>query len=186
MVRKLLLTAAAGLTLTGMASAQVVILGSSLGKECFTAVTTTTMPTSTEERACTNALNSGTLEGRDLTATYVNRGIVRMRMNKFDSALADYAVAKNRRPALGAIYLNEGAALIAMGDAVGAIDSLEKSIELDTQDAHAAYFNLGLAHELNGDTSAAYYSFRKALDLRPEWERAEQELARFRIVEAES
>ncbi|MEO1476005.1 MAG: tetratricopeptide repeat protein [Pseudomonadota bacterium] len=182
MARKLLMSAALALALTGTAAAQVVVLGSSLGKDCYDAVTLNPMPLTRHERACSEALNSGTLQGRDLTATYVNRGIIRMRMNRFDEALEDYAVAKNRRPKLGAIYLNEGAARVAMGDAVGAIQSLETALQLDTQDPHAAYFNLGLAHELNGDASAAYQNYRKALELRPTWERVAKELERFTVV----
>ncbi|MEO0882549.1 MAG: tetratricopeptide repeat protein [Pseudomonadota bacterium] len=186
MVRKLLISSAAAIAFGGFAFGQIAVLGSSLGKDCYTAVLNSQEPTRADERACTTAILSGTMEGRNLTATYINRGIMRMRMGKFDDALADYDVAKQRRPNMGAIYLNEGAVYVSIGDQPRAIEALEKSIALDTQDIHAAYFNLGLAHELNGDPRSAYTNFSKALELKPNWERAEQELERFQVIKAES
>lgn len=186
MVRKLLFGAAAALIVGGAAHSQVVVLGSSLGKDCYVTVLSNPMPSLTHERVCDEAINSGTLQGRDLTATHINRGILRMRMNKVDEALDDLGVAKKRRPSMGAIYLNEGAAFITMGDHASAIASLERSLELDTQDPHYAHFNLGLAHEMAGDPAEAYYSFNKALEISPDWERPKIELERFTVVEGES
>ncbi|MEM6900512.1 MAG: tetratricopeptide repeat protein [Pseudomonadota bacterium] len=186
MVRKLLLGAAAIFALGGVAHSQIVVLGSSMGKDCYLAVVSNPMPSLAHERVCTEAIASGTLQGRDLTATFINRGIIRTRMNKIDSALSDYETAKNRRPNMGAIYLNEGAALITMGDSAGAIEVLEKSLDLDTQDPHFAHFNLGLAHEMAGDPTAAYYSFTRASELEPDWERPREELERFTVVRNDS
>ena len=186
MKTRLALALFAGATLVSAASAQVLVLGSSLGKECYDAVVNHPQPEAVHERACTIALNSGTLDSRNRAATLINRGIILMRMNKFDRSLEDYERAKDIRPNLGAIYLNEGAALIGIGDHAGAIASLERALELDTQDAHAAHYNLGLAHELSGDAASAYHSYRKALDIRPGWDLPEQELVRFTVVKGES
>ncbi|MEL6323366.1 MAG: tetratricopeptide repeat protein [Pseudomonadota bacterium] len=172
--------------LSATATAQVLVLGSGLGKDCYDAVVTRPAPTAVDERACTRAINSGTLDQRNLTATYINRGIIRMRMEKFDASLEDYAEAKELRPDLGAIYLNEGAALIGMGDPSAGKAALEKSLELDTQDPQIAHFNLGLANEMLDDAQAAYFSYRKALELEPDWELPQRELSRFSVNAAES
>ncbi len=163
------------------ANAQVTVIGNSIGKECYEAALLDLSPTTSDERSCTHAINSGALDERNLTATYVNRGILRMRMSNYQGALADYRIAKERRPNLGAIYVNEGAALIGLGDAQGALVALNRALELDTRDAHAAHYNLGLAHEKLGNPTEAYFSYRKALELRPGWELPERELTRFTV-----
>lgn len=180
------LLASLAVALAASASGQVLILGNSLGKECFEGVAFSQSPAARHERACTSAINSGTLDRRNLTATHINRGIVRMRLGNIDGALEDYARAKEMRPEMGEIYLNEGAALISRGDVEAGKAAIEKALELGTQDEHAAYYNLGLAYEKLGNPTEAYFSYRKALDLRPGWDLAERELERFTVKSEES
>lgn len=166
----------------GAAKAQVLVIGSKAGKACYTAALHSQTKPFTRETPCTDAIKSRTLDNRDLAATYINRGIVRMRNQKIEGALSDYEEALKLRPNKGAIYLNRGAAHIAAGDYAKAIPDLKKALDLDTQDAHAAHYNLGLAYELTGDVTSAYYAFQKALDLRPDWQLAKDQLERFTIV----
>lgn len=175
-------TVLAAACLASVAHAQVLTIGSSIGKECYNAaVLSQTIPIG-RESACDEAINARTLDKRNLAATHINRGIIRMRASKFDGALADYQAASELRPGFGAIYLNQGAALIGAGRPGDAIASLNKALDLDTQDPEAAHYNLGLAHELTGDVTSAYYAFAKALEIRPDWQLAKDQLARFTVT----
>jgi tetratricopeptide (TPR) repeat protein len=139
-------------------------------------------PKPIHERVCDDAIKGIDQSSRNLAASYINRGILRMRMDNYDGALEDYAAARELRPKLGAIYLNEGAARIGAGQPENAIAPLKKAVELDTQDLHAAHYNLGLAYDLTGDITNAYYAFQNALKVRPGWELAEEQLERYSVV----
>ena len=181
-MRKFSFLLAAATVFAGAASAQVLVIGSNIGKPCYeAALLAQSIPLASEDK-CDAAIESGELNRRDLAASYINRGIIRMRSNRLDKSLEDYAEAISLRPKFGAIYLNQGAAMVSAGHYRDAIDSLNKALELDTQDPHAAHYNLGLAHELSGDETSAYYAFQKALELRPNWQLAQQQLERFTVV----
>lgn len=180
MRRFLLCCTAMGLIAFG-AEAQIII-GNGLGKDCYEAAKFSSGPVSAQERTCTEAIQSGTLTRRNLTATYVNRGIIRMRAKDFERAQEDYNAARKLRPDYGTIYLNEGAAMIGAGHPADAIPVLLKSLELETQDPHVAYFNLGLAYDMNNQLTEAYYAFQDALELKPEWELALAQLERYTVV----
>lgn len=177
------LTAAAAL-FGASANAQSIILGNGIGKDCYRAVTLNDTFTSNHERMCTQAIEAFSLERRNLAASYINRGIIRMRMKNFEIAIEDYKQAQKLFPKLGAAYLNQGAAMIGAGNPEDAIGLLEKAIELKTQDIHAAYYNLGLAHELTGDVTSAYEAFQKALEVRPGWPLVIKQLERYSVVSA--
>ena len=172
----------AGTLLAGAASAQSLVIGSSIGQECYNAALLSRAVPISRERVCNEAIESHKLSKRDLAATHINRGIIRMNSNRLDTALEDYSKASKLRPNFGPIYLNQGAAMISAGHFEAAIESLNKALELDTQDPHAAHFNLGLAYERTGDVTSAYYAFRKALELKPDWSLAEAQIERFTVV----
>lgn len=181
MFRPLLLTAL--LFAMPLASyAQVLILGGSAGKECYTAVKLNPFPSTRHERTCSDSIESGTLDRINLAGTFVNRGIIRMRMGRHEAALEDYARAERIMPNSGPLFLNKGAALIGIGDFDGALVALNRALALETQDPHAAYFNLGVAHELLGDINSAFQSYQTALELRPDWRLPSQALERFTVV----
>lgn len=173
---------AAAILMAFPATAQIQILGSNIGQSCYDAALRSNGPLRVRERVCNEAIESDTLARRDLAATHVNRGIIRMRANDYSGAIEDFETAGGLRSDLGAIYLNKGAAYIGAGLPKEAISSLNKAIELDTQDPHSAYFNLGLAHEMAGDVENAYLSFTKALELRPDWDLALNQLERYSLV----
>lgn len=171
----------AGAAFSG-ASAQVQVIGSSVGKDCFQAVKFNLSSSNSQIRTCTEAIKSGTLNRRDLAATLMNRGIAKMRGKDYIAALQDYSDARDIRPSMGAIDLNAGAALIGSGRPAEAIPLLKRSLELETQDPHMAYYNLGLAYDLTGDVESAYYAFKDALELKPDWELAQTQLQRYSVV----
>jgi tetratricopeptide (TPR) repeat protein len=105
-----------------------------------------------------------------------------MRQGSYDDALADYAIAKRLKPGTGATWLNEGAAYIFKKDFNSALVSLEKAIELDSEELYAAYYNRAIARENTGDVEGAYYDFVKSKELNPDFAATDRQLARFQVT----
>lgn len=163
------------------ASAQISVIGGGIAQDCYEAAYFQTVSPTQGEKICTKAIESEVMKLENRAATYTNRGVLRMRAGKYDAALSDYATAKNLKPELGAIWLNEGAAHIFRKDYTSALASLDKAIELDSQDLYAAYYNRAIAKENTGDLAGAYADFQKSAELNPDFERTQWQLSRFII-----
>ena len=165
--------------LAPQALAQAIVLGGGMGKECYMSA-----KFGTSERAgintCTLALDTP-LTPRDRTSTLVNRGILYMRNGQYELAVSDYERALKLSPDSAEAYLNLGAALIYQESYGDALDALNTSIGLDPKDLYAAYYNRAIAREKTGDVTAAYYDFKKALELNPEFDVAARQLQRFEV-----
>jgi tetratricopeptide (TPR) repeat protein len=170
------------LCLAAPASAQVSVIGGGLARDCFEAAKYQYVSAKEGEALCSKALQLEVMKHSNRTATYTNRGVLRMRLGQYDSALADYATAKRMNPALGEIYLNEGAALIFKKDYTNALAALNKSVELGSAELYAAHYNRAIARENTGDVPGAYADFQKSLELFPEFELAKQQLTRFIVT----
>ncbi|MCI4644247.1 MAG: tetratricopeptide repeat protein [Hyphomonadaceae bacterium] len=167
--------------MAGTASAQAIIIGGGMAKDCFLSVQAQSTRFSEVEDMCSMALESEVMTRANRAATYVNRGIIRMRAGNYDDALSDYDRALSLREDLGAAYLNRGAALILAGDHAAAKAALDRAIELGTNDLHAAHYNRAIAKEHTGDVPGAYYDFREAAELKPDWDLPQLQLERFTV-----
>ncbi|MEZ5984878.1 MAG: tetratricopeptide repeat protein [Hyphomonas sp.] len=163
------------------ASAQVSVIGGGIARDCYEAALYAKVSTQEGEKICTKAIEAEMMKTENRAATYTNRGVLRMRAGKYEAALTDYGVAKNLRPDLGAVWLNEGAAHIFLKDFDSALVSLDKAIELNSQELYAAYYNRAIARENTGDLAGAYADFQKCVELNPEFERAKWQLTRFTV-----
>jgi tetratricopeptide (TPR) repeat protein len=164
------------------AAAQVTVIGGGLAKDCYEAARFQRATAAEAEKVCTRAIESEAMRLSNRTATYTNRGVLRMRAGKFDASLADYAIAKRLDPSVGAVFLNEGAALIFKKDFTAAKASLDEAIRLQSVDLYAAHYNRGIARENMGDVEGAYFDFQKALELYPDFQLAKQQLTRFSVT----
>ncbi len=164
------------------ASAQVTVIGGGIARDCYEAVKFGLGRPADAEELCTRAIELEALNLENKAATYTNRGVLRMRMGNYDAALADYAIAKRIRPETGATWLNEGAAFIFKKDFNSALVSLEKAIELNSEDLYAAYYNRAIAKENTGDVEGAYFDFVKSKELNPDFEKTDAQLARFTVT----
>lgn len=182
-IRKALLAASAGFIFSAAAHAQVFVIGGGLGGECYEQ-TTRTVNFNRADEICTRALKDEPMTRANRAATYANRGILRMRNGDYDSALSDYAQAIETQSDIGAIYLNQGAAFIYKRDFASAIESLDKAIALNSDQLYAAYYNRAIAREQSDDVPGAYYDFKQALELKPDWPAVEAQLERFIVEEA--
>ena len=164
------------------ASAQVTVIGGGIARDCYEAVKFGLGRPADAEELCTRAIELEALNLENKAATYTNRGVLRMRMGNYDAALADYAIAKRIRPETGATWLNEGAAFIFKKDFNSALVSLEKAIELNSEDLYAAYYNRAIAKENTGDVEGAYFDFVKSKELNPDFAKTDAQLARFTVT----
>lgn len=180
MFRILVLTAFTALT-APLANAQVTVIGGGIARDCYEAVKFNLMRASEAEDLCTRALELEALNPSNKAATYTNRGVLRMRKGDYDKALSDYAISKKMRPRTGATWLNEGAAYIFKKDYNSALVSLEKAIELESEDLYAAYYNRAIAREHAGDIEGAYYDFVKSKELNPDYANTDLQLSRFQV-----
>ncbi len=174
--------AACAAVLAPLANAQVTVIGGGIARDCYDAVKYGLTQPSEAEEICTRALQLEALNVSNKAATYTNRGVLRMRQGDYDAALADYAISKRMKPQTGATWLNEGAALIFKKDYTAALVSLEKAIELNSEDLYAAYYNRAIARESTGDVQGAYYDFVKSKELNPDFPQTDRQLARFTVT----
>ncbi|MEQ8559429.1 MAG: tetratricopeptide repeat protein [Henriciella sp.] len=163
------------------ASAQVFVVGGGLAKDCYEYARSGNYSFRTADESCTRAIQEETMTRPNRAATYVNRGVIRMREGDYEDALDDYAKAIEMKPDLGAAFLNKGAAHIYLKDFETALPALNRAIELDSEDIFAAYYNRAIARENTGDVTGAYQDFQRALELNPGWELAERQLNRFTV-----
>ncbi|MCU0730763.1 MAG: tetratricopeptide repeat protein [Hyphomonas sp.] len=181
MFRAVLIAAAVAMAAPA-ATAQVTVIGGGIARDCYEAVKFSLGRAADAEETCTRALELEALNLSNKAATYTNRGVLRMRQGQYDAALQDYAAAKRIKPETGATWLNEGAAYIFKKDYNSALVSLEKAIELNSEDLYAAYYNRAIARENTGDVQGAYYDFVKSKELNPEFAATDRQLARFTVT----
>lgn len=181
---KLMIAAAATALVAEAASAQVFVIGNGLGGECFQKTKNGNSSFRSADEVCSRALREEAMTRPNRAATYVNRGVLRMREGKIDESLSDYASAVRLQPELGAAYLNEGAAHIYRRDFQSAIAPLDRAIELESKDLFAAHYNRAIARENTGDIAGAFSDFNKSLELKPGWDLAERQLTRFSVKES--
>lgn len=170
---------AAFLTL-GSAQAGILVLGSSEAAVCSKAA----LRPGNEPggvRACDQALRADVLSPRDRAATYVNRGILRLRAGGYDRAVEDFNSALRLNPSLGEALVNRGAARIGQRRYREALADLDRGTALGSAEPEKAWYNRGLAQEGLGDVSGAYRSYVRAAELKPDWDAPRRELARFTV-----
>lgn len=180
---RLLSLFAAGAALTWASSAAagaVTVIGGGMARECSDAA----LHGESDRRfdaLCTQALESELLSLRDRAGTYVNRGILKLRRHEFDSAQFDFNRAVETKPDLGEAYVNRGAAAVGAKRYADGLADLNKAIELGIDEPEKAYYNRALAFEGLDDLKAAYFDYKKAVELKPDWEMPQKELARFTV-----
>ncbi len=157
------------------------VLGSERAEACFNAA----KAGSSHEAAirnCTDALEMDQLTRTNRAGTLVNRGVMYLRQRNVEKALADFDAANNLAPEIGEVHVNRGAALLLMADYEGAVKEISLGLDLGAEDAHEAYYNRGLAFEYMGNVARAYYDYKAANTLKPEWELPAKELQRFTVT----
>ena len=180
---RLLALAAAGAALAWASSAEagaVTVIGGGMARECSLAALNGESETR-YETICTQALESELMSLRDRAGTYVNRGILKLRRKEFASAQYDFNRAIETKPDLGEAYVNRGAAAVGAKRYADGLADLNKALELGVEEPEKAYYNRALAFEGLDDLKAAYFDYKKAVELKPDWDMPQKELARFTV-----
>lgn len=172
--------AVAALLAPGAASASSMVIGSGLARMCFVAAEAERANAGTLD-ICNRAISEEPLTFSDQVATYVNRGIIRARMNDQTGALNDYNRAIRLNPAEPEAYLNKGALVLKQSDWRQARELFEAALERRTTRPEFAYFGRAITSELAGDFASALADYQKASELAPKWEDPKKELARFSV-----
>ena len=104
-----------------------------------------------------------------------------MRRDNYREARHDFETALKYKPELGEAFVNKGASYLGEKEYVKAIELINRGLELGTNEAEKAYFNRGIANERLGRLEHAYLDYRKALQLKPNWELPKYHMARFTV-----
>ncbi len=163
------------------AHAATIVMGDNMGNACFTAVDAGRANESIDE-LCTDALGDEMLGKRDTAATYVNRGIVRLRLGRSEDALADFNAALATSPSMGDAYTNRAAAHVALGDLATALDDLNTALSMKLEKPEVAYFGRAMVLERLDRVTEAYRDLKQAAALAPDWEAPRFELTRYTVV----
>lgn len=180
-MRAVLVSAAlAALIWPGSAEAATTVLGNGLAHICSEVA----KAGSDDPRAidvCTMAIENEGLTRRDLAGTYVNRGVLKMRRKAYRDARGDFNIAVKLAPTMGEAFINRGGALVGEQRYEQALADIDHGLELAPEEPEKAYYNRGLAHEGLNQVVKAYFDYKRAADLKPDWDPPLHELRRFTV-----
>jgi tetratricopeptide (TPR) repeat protein len=184
MRRILLLFAFVGI---GHASAATLSLYRGTGRDCYIQTLLDATPDNNRQALsiCNRAVADAVTNAMDSyyrAATLVNRADIRLRLEDYAGVVADSKEALSAFDGLAPAYVNLGAGMIGLKRYEEAVTFLNKAIDLDGTDPELAYFNRALAKENLGDIRGAYFDYRKASELNPKFQRALDELTRFKVT----
>jgi len=172
--------------MAGPVSATTLVLHSGSGHECYIQTLLEANPSNNRraldicDEAVLETANDG--ESYNHAAALVNRADIRLRTEDYEGVVADSRAAVAVYRDLAQAYLNLGAGMIGLKHYQESLPFLDKAIELNGGDPERAYFNRGLAKENLGDIRGAYYDYRKALEINPDFKPANEQLTRFKII----
>ena len=166
------------------ADAAATVIGSGPAQICYRGAQSGSAPL--DDISYCNMALGGILSAYDRAATFVNRGVLKLAMNNFDSAARDFDSGLAINASLAEAYVDRGAALISKRHYAEAIADITKGLALGTREAQNAYYDRAVAHEAMGDIQAAYDDYRQAVTLAPGFTQASDDLARFKVVQKPS
>ncbi|HEY0412759.1 MAG TPA: tetratricopeptide repeat protein [Allosphingosinicella sp.] len=176
------LPAAALALLAGPAAAAVTVIGSTSARLCYEAAEARTTAGPDGMNRCNEALNEDATTEHDRVATYVNRGILKLRTGRIDEAIADFDAAIALDPSQAEAYLNKGMAVLRRPDGWSeALALFDIALAKRTHRPAIAYFGRAVAYELAGKVKEAYLDYREASRLEPGWAQPKAELTRFTV-----
>ena len=181
MIHSKFLVAASFAALSIPASAALTVIGASSARLCYEAAETRS-PAPSALEWCDRALEEEALTRNDEVATFVNRGILKLRSGKVDESVADFDTALELDRNEPEAYLNKGMAFLhSPARAEEAIALFDEALAKKTKRPAIAHYGRAVAHEAQGRVKQAYLDYREASRLEPKWDQPKIELTRFRV-----
>lgn len=162
------------------AAASVVTVGGGYAESCYEAAEAQDISAGSLE-ICDRALKEEALFADDRVATFVNRGIIRLRRASHVEAEADFDAALALDSSEPEAWLNKAILYARYRDSREALPFVAKALENGTKHPEVAYFVRAMANEDSGNVVAAYRDFQRARSLAPKWHEPTRELARFQV-----
>jgi tetratricopeptide (TPR) repeat protein len=176
-----LLVPAVCLVFAAPATAAVTVFGTSSARLCYEAAEFGT-GAAAGIQACDRALAEEALVREERVATFVNRGILKLRGGRVDVAIADFDEAMKTDASEPEAHLNKGMALLRLGGrADEAVALFDAALGHKTRRPALAHYGRAIAHEAAGRVSDAWRDYRQASLLEPAWSDPKTELARFTV-----
>jgi tetratricopeptide (TPR) repeat protein len=168
---KTLFTAAvaglAGVTAMMPAAAGTFSVGNSFARDCWQAAEARDHDTNAIYH-CNLALDQEGLDSAD---------------RNYSSAERDFRRAMATDDANPEAYLNMAIAHLQRNEAdTSVMPMIEKALALNTKEQALAYYSRGVLHERNGNIRQAYYDYKKAHELAPDWDEPTRDLERYQVV----
>ncbi len=135
--------------------------------------------TDTALNACTRALRYPRLTHDNTVQINMAIGVMHLRRREGDSAVTAFDAVLALEPRNAEAHLNRGAAMVMIHQPGPAVAEITQALSLGVREPEKAYYNRGAAREALGDLRGAYEDYSTALQIRPQWAPADQELARF-------
>ena len=102
-------------------------------------------------------------------AVLVDRGVIKVKLNDVNGALADYNAALVINPEMGDAYVSRSGAYIALKRNDEALADTARGIQLGAANLAVAYFNRGIVEDDQGNYQAAYRDYKQAVALKPDY-----------------
>lgn len=163
------------------ASSAVMVIGSTSARICYEAAEGRSPPNAYQLEQCDHALVEEAMIPRNVAATHVNRGVLRVRTGRVEEAVGDFDAAMALYPDEPEAYLNKGAALIRAGQPQAAVPLFGMALERNTRKPAFAYYGRAMAYEDLGNLQLAYSDYKRASAAAPRWNRPRVELSRFAV-----
>ena len=182
---KALFTAAvaglAGVTAMMPAEASLTSIGNSAARDCWQAAEAQDYDRNAIYH-CNVALDNEGLAPADKAATFVNRGVLYMRNRDYNSARRDFQRAMATDSSNPEAWLNMAISRLRQNENdTSVLPMIEKAIALETKEQALAYYSRAILHERNGNVRQAYYDYRKAHELAPDWDEPAEDLKRYKV-----
>ena len=110
-------------------------------------------------------------------ATYTNRGVIRIALNRPAEAFSDFNIAMTLLPDTAEIFVNRGNAFYQSENYPMALQDYSRALELGLTEADVVHLNLGKTYERLGNRNLAEENYRRAVELMPTNVEAQQQLS---------
>jgi tetratricopeptide (TPR) repeat protein len=179
-VRILLLGAALAIAIPAQAQT-VITVGVGLAHDCFVHAKVGN-DLSGGVTVCNLALERDVLSKKDRAGTFDNRGVMLDMLGRTEKAAEDFHTAIALDPTLGDPYVNLGAMLIKKGEHQAALEQINRGMDLGMGFPHIGYYDRAVAEQMLGRYKEAYYDYKKALELEPNFAMANERLKDFTVT----